>query len=133
MTLPPQRPRILVVDDEADLRDTLSDLLSSLGYEVAAVESGGAAVERASMEAFDLAITDLRMPGLSGIDTVTALRRIRPDLTVIVVSGYVSDESASRCREEGVTHILPKPFDIEDLLRTVELALHDGPPPRCGG
>jgi two-component system response regulator PilR (NtrC family) len=125
VTVPRGTPRILVIDDEPDLRDTLDALLSSVGYDVVTVASGRAAVERAGVEAFDLAITDLRMPGLSGVDTVAALRRTSPGLTVIVVSGYVSDESATRCMDEGVAQILPKPFDIDDLLRAVEVALQE--------
>jgi CheY-like chemotaxis protein len=122
---PPGKLRILVIDDEADIREALNDLLSSVGYEVSTAASGNVAVERAEREPFDLAITDLRMPGLSGVDTVAALRRIKPGLAVIVVSGYVSDESARRCREEGATRIMSKPFDIDDLLYVVEVALRD--------
>lgn len=121
----PGKQRILVIDDEVDIREALDALLSSVGYVVSTAESGVAAVERAEREPFDLAITDLRMPGLSGVDTVVALRRIKPGLAVIVVSGYVSDESALRCCEEGATRIVSKPFDLDDLLHAVEVALRD--------
>jgi two-component system response regulator PilR (NtrC family) len=130
MMAAPGKHRILVIDDEADIRECLDMLLSSVGYEVSTVESGGAAVERAERESFDLAITDLRMPGLSGEETVAALRRIMPGISVIVVSGYVSDESALRCREAGATRIMSKPFDVDDLLHVVEAALCDRPPER---
>jgi two-component system response regulator PilR (NtrC family) len=122
---PSRKPRILVIDDETDIREALDAILSSTGYEVSTAESGAAAVERAEREPFDLAITDLRMPGLSGVDTVAALRRIRPGLAVIVLSGYVSDESALRCCEGGATQLMSKPFDIDDLLHVVEVALRD--------
>jgi CheY-like chemotaxis protein len=122
---PPGTPRILVIDDEADIREALDAILSSMGYEVSTAESGGAAVERAEREPFDLAITDLRMPGLSGVDTVAALRRIKPGLAVIVVSGYISDESAQRCCEGGATQLMSKPFDIDELQHAVEVALRD--------
>jgi two-component system response regulator PilR (NtrC family) len=121
------KPRILVIDDEADIRETLDALLCSVGYEVSTAENGGVAVERAEREHFDLVITDLRMPGMSGVETVAALRRIKPGLSVIVVSGYVSDASALRCREEGALQIVAKPFDIDDLLHIVEVALRDRP------
>lgn len=133
MMAAPGKHRILVIDDEADIRESLDMLLSSVGYEVSTAESGGTAVERAERESFDLAITDLRMPGLSGEETVAALRRIVPGIPMIVVSGYVSDESALRCREEGATRIMCKPFDIDDMLRAVEAALRDRPPGRRGG
>jgi two-component system response regulator PilR (NtrC family) len=119
--------RILVIDDEADIRDTLGALLSSIGYEVSAADSGAAAIERAERESFDLAITDLRMPDMSGEETIAALRRIDPDLPMIVVSGYVSDESAQRCYAQGGVRIVCKPFDIDDVLGVVAAALRDRP------
>jgi two-component system response regulator PilR (NtrC family) len=115
-----------VIDDEEDIRETMEMLLSSVGYTVSTAESGHAAVECAQREDFDLVITDLRMPGLSGVDTVAALRRIHPGLMVIVVSGYVSDECALRCREEGAFRIVNKPFHIKDLLDAISVALHEG-------
>jgi two-component system response regulator PilR (NtrC family) len=129
MTLAPleqacDKQRILVIDDEADIRETLDALLSSMGYEVSTAESGDVGVARAKAEGFDLAITDLRMPGLSGLETVAALRRIEPRPAVIVMSGYVSDESALRAGEEGAVRVMSKPFDIDDLLDAVEVALH---------
>jgi two-component system response regulator PilR (NtrC family) len=117
--------RILVIDDEADIRETFEALLSSAGYEVTTAESGAAAIERARKTPFDLAITDLRMPDMSGVDTIASLRRIDPALPVIVVSGYVSDESAQRCYEEGGIRIVCKPFDIDEVLDLVQAALQD--------
>jgi two-component system response regulator PilR (NtrC family) len=112
-----------VIDDEPDMRDTLDALLSFAGYEVATADSGAAAVERAKRQAFDLAITDFRMPGMSGADTVNALRRVDPGLAVIVVSGYLSDDSAARCSAEGALRVVAKPFDLDELLHIVADAL----------
>jgi CheY-like chemotaxis protein len=125
--------RILVIDDEADIRETLAALLSSVGYEVSTAESGAAAVEQAERAPFDLVITDLRMPDMSGVDTIASLRRIDPTLPVIVISGYVSNESAQRCYEEGGVRIVCKPFDIDDVLDAVQAALQGRPPLRRGG
>lgn len=122
---PSGKKRILVIDDEAAIREVLEEILTSVGYEVSTAESGAAAVSRAEREPFDLAITDLCMPGLSGVDTVAALRRIKPGLAVIVVSGHVSDESARRCREAGATRFMSKPVDIDDLLHVVDVALQN--------
>ncbi|MCY1061537.1 response regulator [Nannocystis sp. SCPEA4] len=114
-----------MIDDEAAIREVFEEILTSVGYEVSTAESGAAAVERAEREPFELAITDLCMPGLSGVDTVAALRRIKPGLAVIVVSGHVSDESARRCREVGATRFMAKPVDIDELLHAVEVALQN--------
>jgi two-component system response regulator PilR (NtrC family) len=122
---PRRAPRILVIDDEPDIRDLMDMLLSSAGYEVSTAEDGAVAVERTERDAFDLAVTDLRMPGMSGIDTLVALKRIDPDLPVIVVSGYLSDESAQRACAEGAAHVLCKPIDVDALLHIVGVALRD--------
>jgi CheY-like chemotaxis protein len=87
------------------------------------VESGLAAIERMREEPFDLVITDLRMPDMSGDDAVAALKQIRPELAAIVVSGYVSEESYLRCRARGVSQVVRKPFLLDDLLRAIVLSL----------
>ena len=107
---PHTKSRILVIDDEGDIRDTLDMFLSMEGYEVSTAENGARGLEQAQDKRFDVAITDLKMPGLSGPDTVAALKRAQPALSVIVVTGYVSEESATRCRAEGASQILQKPF-----------------------
>ncbi|XYI02248.1 response regulator [Sorangium sp. So ce1128] len=114
-----------MIDDEPDIRDLLDMILSSVGYEVSTAEDGAVAVERVKREAFDLAITDLRMPGMSGIDTMAALKRIDPNLPVIVVSGYVSDEAAQRACAEGAAHVVCKPIEVDALMHIVEVALRD--------
>jgi DNA-binding response OmpR family regulator len=123
---PKSPPRILVVDDEPDVRELLDEFLSSVGYAVSTAENGGVAIERARREDFDLVITDLRMPGISGVETVAALRHLDPNLAVIVVSGHVSEDAARRCLAEGAVRIVHKPFDIDDLLNFVEAALRQG-------
>lgn len=121
----PDRRRVLVIDDELEIRETLDTFLSWEGYEVVTAESGEAAVERAKEAPFHLAITDLRMSGMNGAETVGALKRIRPGIAVIVVTGYASDEAAVRCWAEGAFQIIRKPFQLEELLLVVEAALRD--------
>jgi two-component system response regulator PilR (NtrC family) len=125
---PSSRKRILVIDDELDILEVMDGLLTSAGYEVATAESGAAAIERAKQAVFDLAITDLRMPGLSGVDTIAALKGLNPRLPVIVVSGYISDESARSCRQQGAARIVAKPISIDELLHAVGSTLGEA----CG-
>ncbi|WP_437291669.1 response regulator [Sorangium sp. So ce406] len=112
-----------MIDDEPAIRDTLDTFLSFEGYEVATAESGEAAVEHAKGEQFDLVITDLRMPGMGGDETLTALKRLHPNLPVIVVTAYASDEAAARCSKEGAFWIVRKPVDLDDLLCLVKSAV----------
>jgi two-component system response regulator PilR (NtrC family) len=113
----------LVVDDEPDIRDSIDVILSLEGYEVATAESGDAAVERVKKMPFDLVITDLRMPGKSGVDTLAELKQLNPGLPVIVLTGYASDRSTSRCRASGGAQIMRKPLRLAELLTMVQGAL----------
>ena len=115
--------RVLVIDDEGDIRDCLEALLSLEGYVVTTAASGLIAIEWAQRQPFDLVITDLRMPGMDGIETMMALKRIDPTLVVIMITGYASDESVRRLHQAGVLDCLYKPFRLEDLVARVRAAL----------
>src|SRR5262249_12616865 len=110
---------------EPDLLETLEVVLTLAGYEVFTASRGADAIMQAEKNAFLVAITDLRMPGMSGIDTIAALRRLHPGIAVVVVSGYVSDESAQRCSEHGGFHVVAKPLDLDELLQVVERAFRE--------
>jgi DNA-binding NtrC family response regulator len=115
--------RILVVDDEHDVRESIKRFLTYEGYEVTTAESGAVAVERASAEPFDVVLTDLRMPGMSGLETLIALKRQQPDLPVILVTGYASAETVSQCMREGAFDYVNKPFELPDMLRLIQAAI----------
>jgi DNA-binding NtrC family response regulator len=120
---------ILVVDDERDVREGLGKLLELEGYDVTTAENGQVAIERAKTQRFDLVLTDLRMPGLDGVQTLTGLKQIHPGMPVIIVTAYVSDETAARCEREGAYGYVMKPFDLDELLRIIEEAVPSGKRP----
>lgn len=122
---PKRDEHILVVDDEKDVREGLASLLVMEGYEVTTAENGAAAIERAKLRRFDLILTDLRMPGMSGVETLTGLKQLHPDVPVLVVTGYASDETAERCMREGAYGYVMKPFDLDQLLRLIPEAIGD--------
>lgn len=124
--------RILVVDDEEDIREALEMILALEGYDVRTADCGAAAIARAEVEHFDLVITDLKMPGMDGVETLMALKQRHPCLQVIVATGYASSETARRCLSEGAHDYLKKPFDMDELLRIVERAIADGRVPPDG-
>ena len=111
----PSRGRLMVIDDEEDLREMLEFLLSGEGFEVQAVDSGMAAVKLASEQRFDLAITDMRMPGMNGIETLTALKEIDASMEIIVATGYASEQTAAECMRRGAYGYLRKPFELAEL------------------
>jgi len=80
--------KILVVDDEASMTQFLSIVLKKEGYQVTAVNSGSEALERAKSETFDVAITDFKMPGADGIEVLSSLKKIDPNLPVILMTAY---------------------------------------------
>lgn len=114
---------ILVVDDEFDVRQGLAKLLEFEGYQVSTAENGTVALERAKTAEFDLVLTDLRMPGLSGVETLIGLKKLHPGLQVIVVTGFASDATAANCLREGAFDIVTKPFDLNQLLALIEKAV----------
>jgi len=115
--------RVLVVDDEADLRDVIRGLLAAEGYEVSTAASGVEALRLLGAHPFDVVTMDLRMPGMSGRDTLAELRRIAPDLVSVVVSGYSTPEDDAAVRALGAYDVIAKPFDIDRLVTTVAGAM----------
>jgi DNA-binding response OmpR family regulator len=115
---------VLVIDDEPDMREMLAFSLPSNEFEVVTADGGRAAVELLGTRRFDVAITDLKMPGMNGVETVSALRELDPDMEVIVATGYSSLETALACMKHGAYDYIRKPYDMNELrhliLRAVE-------------
>ena len=112
--------RVLIVDDEPALRIASGRLLAMEGFEVGEAERGEEAL--AKLEAFDphVVVTDLRMPGMSGLDLLRAIKTSRPDIEVIVITGHGTVEAAVQALQEGAFHFLIKPVDpLELLVQTV--------------
>lgn len=127
---PKRDEHILVVDDEPDVREGLANLLSMEGYTVTTAENGAVALERAKSHEFDLVLTDLRMPGISGVETLVGLKKLHPDLKVIVLTGFASDATVGDCMLKGAYGCVLKPFNLDELLSQIEKAISEGRPPR---
>lgn len=97
--------------------------LSMQGYRVVTAEGGERALTLMNDEAIDLLITDLKMPGLSGVETAVEMRRVSPALPVIVVTGYIAPEMLSDCEALGNVELIRKPFAFETLAEAVENAV----------
>jgi len=122
---PTGRERILLVDDETDLLDLVCQTLEPLGYQVAAHSRPEAALKAflASPQSFDLVLTDQSMPRLSGLQLATRLREVRPDLPVILCSGFSTVIPPDRFQALGEAWLLNKPFTTSELARMVRQAL----------
>ena len=117
------RRRVLIVDDEEDIRDALGAVFAMEGFDVTLAESAARALDQARDTAFDLVLTDLRMPGMGGAEMLTQLVKIDPGVPIIVITGYVSDETAQDCLRRGARDCLRKPFALDALLATVTRVL----------
>ncbi len=122
---------VLVVDDEESVRSTMALMLTKLGFEVALAADGREALEifRADPNRFTLVLMDLTMPHLDGEQAFTALRQIRGDVRVVLMSGFNEQEVSSRCSCKGVSGFLQKPFPYEGLSNVVHGVMSLAPRP----
>jgi DNA-binding NtrC family response regulator len=118
-----EKSRILVVDDEDVIRDGLKRILSREPFVVETCASGFSAIEIMQKREFDLIITDLKMPGMSGIDVLKSVRTLQPDIPVILITGYASIETAVEAMKNGAMDYISKPFAPDMLLEKVRSAL----------
>jgi DNA-binding response OmpR family regulator len=106
------RDRVLVVDDDPDIREFVETVLAENGFETMVAEDGLAALRALAAESFDLLLTDVRMPGLDGFQLVARAREQKPDLRVLFMSGYTAEYKIDPVREDFVA----KPFRPRELL-----------------
>ncbi len=118
-----QHPSILVVDDEVDTCRNLSDILTDLGYRVDVAHDGSSALELVRRNAYDVALLDLRMPGMDGLELFHHLRELRPGTVGIIVTAYAGTDTAERALAAGAWQVLAKPVDFARLLALVEEAV----------
>ena len=119
----PERPRVLVVDDEASIRELLTRTLALTEYDVEAVADARSGLDRLRLGPYDLMIADLRMPVMDGLALIREARRLQPALKVIIITGYSTESSAIEAVNLGVVGYLVKPFRVPHVLATVARAL----------
>jgi excisionase family DNA binding protein len=118
-----ERPRILVVDDEASIRDLLAKTLALAEYDVDVSPDGRSALERMRMQSYDLLIADLKMPGMDGLTVIREAKRFRANLPVIIITGFSTESSAIEAVNLGVAGYLTKPFRVPQVLAAAARAL----------
>jgi excisionase family DNA binding protein len=120
----PTRNRVLVVDDEASIRDLLLKTLSlNDEYDVDVAPDGRTALERMRLYPYDLLIADLKMPGMDGLTVIREARRYKADLRVIIITGFSTESSAIDAVNLGVSGYLTKPFRVPQVLAAAAKAL----------
>jgi two-component system response regulator HydG len=114
---------LLVADDDPGLRESLERTLTREGYRVVLASDGRAALERVQAGGVDLIVTDLRMPGLTGLELLRAAKAIMPDVDVILLTAFGTVEEAVKAMKDGAYDFLTKPFRREQLIKLVDKAL----------
>ncbi len=109
-------PKVLVVDDDPGIRETMLDILSLEGYEVEVADSGERAVELSAKGHFDFALLDIRMPGMNGVQTLHELKRLDDAVRVIMITGYDEGDLAAKAMEAGAEAVFRKPLDVATFL-----------------
>src|SRR4029079_4099472 len=117
------RKTIMVVDDEKPQRDILQEILTSAGYDVTSAASGEAALKFAKDRSFDLALTDLKMTGMDGIELLQHLLGLDSSIIVILLTAHGSIEPAKEALRRGAFDYMEKPYDKDALLATINRAL----------
>jgi CheY-like chemotaxis protein len=111
--------RVLIVDDDADLAESLAEILLDQGCDVAIAEHGQEAVERSCAQDFDVIFMDVRMPVMNGVDSFFAIRSLKPAARIVLMTGF-GEAFVQRAIEAGAEGPLYKPFAIEEMLALIE-------------
>jgi DNA-binding NtrC family response regulator len=124
LSLVPHRKSILLVDDEPELLSMLTEMVKGFGYSVVAKPDAESALMAISEGVrVDLAITDLRLPGMSGMDLIREMKKARPGIPIIMLTAFGSVESYIETRSNGVFEYLNKPIQSRELKRIIKTAL----------
>jgi DNA-binding NtrC family response regulator len=115
-------PRVLLVDDEPALARVYARALAAAGFDVDLAEDGVAALNRLMAEPYDIVVTDVCMPRMSGLRLLDAIRGLRPDVPVVLMTAQLDPQTYERAREMGSVRYLLKPFRLEQLANAVRSA-----------
>ena len=110
---------IMVVDDRAGIRKLLQEVLQRAGYDVLTAASGDEAVALVQQNSIDLVLLDMKMSGMDGLDTLTLIKEVAPQVIVLIMTAYEELEVLKEARRRGAADCISKPFDIEELKATV--------------
>jgi len=118
---------VVCVDDDFRVRESIERLVESAGYAASVFSSAEEFLQSGTLACAICLVTDVRMPGMDGIELQRCIRLNRPELPVIFISAHQDDETRKRALDEGAVGFLYKPFDGGELLRAIEVALNDSP------
>jgi len=118
-----EKTRVLVVDDDADLARTTALILQGKGFAVNVAADGLAAIRQIEQNPFDIALMDIKMPGMDGVETYKRIKTIQPDIAAIMMTGFSVEDRIQEALREGALAVLTKPLDVDRLLELIEEAV----------
>ena len=120
-----EETKVLVVDDEAVIREGIRRILENSDFQVETCASGRLALEMIQEKDFDLVITDLKMPGMGGMEVLKTIKILQPEVPVLIITGYSTVDTAVEAMKNGAVDYVAKPFTPEALLEKVAKALEE--------
>lgn len=121
-------PLVLIVDDASEQLSTLKSVLEKKGYKTSSAQSGYECLRIIEEKRHDVILLDVRMPGMDGLETLTKIREVRPDATVILMTGYAMENLVHKASELGSVAFLDKPLNVDKVLQTIESCLKNRKP-----
>lgn len=116
------RGRILIVDDQDGIRESMAGILELEGYEIFAFDDGNKALEKVRDIPFDFAFLDVKMPEIGGIEILRNIKKLHPETIVFMMTAFAEDEMIRQALEAGASGCIHKPFEMEQIIATVHLA-----------
>jgi two-component system response regulator HydG len=117
-----KKASILIVDDDPGMTETMPDILGDMGYDVAVAEDGFRAIEIVKERGYDVALMDIRMPGINGVETFKQVKGISPPTKVIMMTAYSVEDLVKEALNQGAYGIICKPLDIERVMQLIKRA-----------
>ena len=114
--------KVLIIDDERAIRNSLGEILTDEGYEVDTAEDGAVALQKVGKEKFDVIFCDIKMPGMDGVEVLGKLMEMGIDAAVVMISGHADIETAVECIKKGAFDVVQKPLDLNRILITIKNA-----------
>jgi len=114
-----KKPSILVIDDDEDIRKVLSEILKDKGYNADSAETGRQALRKTEKKFYNLALIDIRLPDMNGVELLTKIKETKPKMRKIIITGYPTLKNAVEALNKGADAYIMKPLDIEKVLATI--------------
>lgn len=115
-----EKVRILIADDDKELVQTIEEELVIEGYEVAVAHDGEEAMNAIQSSPFQIAILDLKMPKITGLEILQKVKKDYPNMKTIILTAYANLENVKKCRDMGADEVVEKPYDLGELFTAIE-------------